>query len=197
MSTLANEFLNDINSDDEDTTTTTTTTTTTNDDDDQLMKDNEDSGLGDQEDLMLTDELLEKRQNELISNLKDAPLESIATLKNSNKLTSLLSDIQHEIYLIHKFVRGRYSIKFPELDTSVQNPLDYISVVKRIGNETDLTKVNLNDLLPKTSIMILVVTFSSTTGKNITDQEMAKITDACNMALELDTNKKLVSQFDQ
>ncbi|EFA84747.1 hypothetical protein PPL_01739 [Heterostelium album PN500] len=238
MSTLADEFLNDINdSDEDDDEQVSTTTTTTNNASESIdgdiqckVVDPEEDDKGDQDDLMLTDDQIDKKQNDLISNLKDAPLESIAKLKGSNKLNNILErvnvqlnqqlpnkgektaqgttehqlivecnamvqDIQHEIYLIHKYVRERYSIKFPELDSTVQNPLDYINVVKRIGNQSDLTQVDLNDLLPKATIMVLLVTFSSTTGKPLSEKNTDIILNGCDMALELDSNKKLILSY--
>jgi hypothetical protein len=39
----------------------------------------------------------------------------------------------------------------------VQHPLDYARVVQRIGNEMDLTLVDLEDLLPAASVMVVTV----------------------------------------
>ncbi|GAM22645.1 hypothetical protein SAMD00019534_058200, partial [Acytostelium subglobosum LB1] len=236
MSTLADEFLNDANDSDQDTTPSVDSSSKTNGLYDNLSNNanNKDAmdveEKGDQDDLMLVDEQLEKKQLDLLSSLKDAPLESIAKLKGSDKLNKILDrvdeqlnqslptkgektaqgtkehqlivdsnaivqDIQQEIYLIHKYVRERYSAKFPELESSVQNPLDYINVVKRIGNQTDLSGVELSDLLPKSIIMVLLVTYSSTNGKNISDALMDKVVKACDMALELDANKKKILNY--
>eukprot|EP01132_Coremiostelium_polycephalum_P002335 gene2335-2883_t len=186
--------------------------------------------VGDIDDLMLSDETIDKTQKELILKSKNARIESIAKLSKSERLTNLLSrveqqlkevlpskenksaqgtrelelivecnaivhDIQYEIYLIHKFVKEIYSNKFPELESSVQNPLDYISVVKRIGKESDLTNVQLTDLLPKSTIMVLLVTMSSTSGRQLSDDEMNRVYDACDMALSLDENKRLVLSY--
>ncbi|KAF2076896.1 hypothetical protein CYY_001799 [Polysphondylium violaceum] len=244
MSTFADKFLEDFNDFDDtppptttnDTSTATTTTTTTtgvnNNDDDQDMINNNDNeiNVGDLDDLMLTDEMLEKKQNELISKLKDQPIEQVAKLSTSNKLLSLMKrvdeqmsqalpekgvktlqsgkehqliiecntmvqEIQHEIYLIHKYIKEKYSKKFPELESSVHNPLDYINVVKRIRNENDLKNIELGDLLPRSTIMVLVVTLSSTTGKNLDEKEMDKVLNACDMAIQLDETKKKVLTY--
>ena len=40
------------------------------------------------------------------------------------------------------------------LVTQVPNPLDYAMVVKRIGNEMDMTTVDLEGVLPQTQIMV-------------------------------------------
>ncbi len=36
----------------------------------------------------------------------------------------------------------------------VHHPIDYARVVKRIGNEMDLTLVNLDDMLPAATVMV-------------------------------------------
>lgn len=49
---------------------------------------------------------------------------------------ALVSEINNEIQIVHKYIRDRYAKKFPELESLVLNPLDYARVVKRIGNQT-------------------------------------------------------------
>jgi len=251
MATFADKFLEDFNDFDDvappppSTTTTTTTTTTNNDNNNnnntsinnsnnEIDKENvmneEETNIGDLDDLMISDEMLEKKQNELIAKLKDQPIEQVAKLFSSNKLLSLVKrvdeqmsealpskgiktlqsgkehqlivecnsmvqEIQHEIYLIHKYIKEKYSKKFPELESSVHNPLDYINVVKRIGNENDLKNIELSDLLPRSTIMVLVVTLSSTTGKNLDEKEIDKVFKACDMAISLDEIKKKVLNY--
>ena len=43
------------------------------------------------------------------------------------------------------------------LVAQVPNPLDYAMVVKRIGNEMDMTTVDLEGVLPQTQIMVCVL----------------------------------------
>lgn len=38
--------------------------------------------------------------------------------------------------------------------SQVHHPIDYARVVKRIGNEMDLTLVNLDDMLPAATVMV-------------------------------------------
>jgi len=67
-------------------------------------------------------------------------------------------EIQNEISVIHKYIRDVYSKKFSDLESLVLNPMDYAKVVKRIGNETHMPKVDLTDLLPPATIMVVNVT---------------------------------------
>ncbi|KYQ90854.1 hypothetical protein DLAC_07725 [Tieghemostelium lacteum] len=260
MSTLADQFLNDfndVNDDDLKKISTTTTTTTsnvnnqqgkvnilnsggTNNNDDNLMnidsqqvdENEDDDRFGDKDDLMLSDEQIEKKQKELIAKYKDSTVDVIAKLNGSQRLMTLMSkvndkleeilpsdrslvklnqdsvehqlivecnqmvqEIQHEIYLVHKYLLERYNKKFPELSSSVKVPLDYINVVKRIGNSMDLKEVQLNDILPRSTIMVLMVTLSSTVGKPLSEQDLAAVQQACDMGLDLDSKKKKILHY--
>nr|CAB3485369.1 unnamed protein product [Digitaria exilis] len=66
---------------------------------------------------------------------------------------ALSVDIENEIIIIHNFIRDKYRLKFPELESLVHHPIDYARVVKKIGNEMDLTLVDLEGLLPSAIIM--------------------------------------------
>ena len=50
----------------------------------------------------------------------------------------MLVDIDSETEQIYKFVRDLYASKFPELESLVVHPMDYIRVVKAIGNEVTI-----------------------------------------------------------
>eukprot|EP00958_Prasinococcus_capsulatus_P029634 scaffold7576_cov417-Prasinococcus_capsulatus_cf.AAC.11 len=108
---------------------------------------------------------------------------------------TLTVDIDNEIVVVHNFIRDKYRAKFPELESLVLNPLDYARVVRAIGNEMDMTLVDLSGLLPSATIMVVTVTGSTTNGKELSDNELQKVLEACDMALELDESKKLIFTF--
>ena len=58
-------------------------------------------------------------------------------------------DIDAEIAVVHNFMRDHYRAKFPELESLVHHAVDYARVVRSIGNEMDLTLVDLEDILPQ------------------------------------------------
>ncbi|KAL5197789.1 hypothetical protein ABZP36_001301 [Zizania latifolia] len=89
--------------------------------------------------------------------------------------------IDNEIIIIHNFMCDKYRLKFPELESLVQHPIDYARVVKKIGNEMDLTLVDLEGLLPSAIIMIV--------------SNLAKAIEACDKAFTLDAAKKKVLDF--
>lgn len=108
---------------------------------------------------------------------------------------ALSVDIENEIVIIHNFIRDKYRLKFPELESLVHHPIDYARVVKKIGNEMDLTLVDLEGLLPSAIIMVVSVTASTTSGKPLPDEVLQKTIDACDRALTLDSAKKKVLDF--
>lgn len=105
------------------------------------------------------------------------PLEEDDEYKLIVRMNELSTDIDNEIMLIHKFVRDLYATKFPELENLIGNPVDYAKVVKEIGNEMDLTMVNLDEVLPSATIMVVSVTGSTTAGKPLSPDELKRCMD--------------------
>jgi U4/U6 small nuclear ribonucleoprotein PRP31 len=108
---------------------------------------------------------------------------------------TLSVDIDNEITVIHNFIRDKYRAKFPELESLVLHPIDYSRLVKQIGNEMDLTLVDLEGLLPSATIMVVSVTASTTSGKPLSEENLKKTIEACDRALALDEAKKKVLEF--
>ena len=42
-------------------------------------------------------------------------------------------DVDNEIAIIHNFMRDKYRLKFPELESLVHHPIDYARVIQAIG----------------------------------------------------------------
>ena len=108
---------------------------------------------------------------------------------------ALVVDIDNEIAIVHNFVRDNYRLKFPELESLVLHPIDYARVVRRIANETDLTLVDLEGLLPSATIMVVSVTASTTTGKPLPEDALQRTMEACDRALALDEAKRKALRF--
>lgn len=70
----------------------------------------------------------------------------------SNKM---LKEIDEEIQATYRFVTEIYSKKFQELEALVPQKVDYIKTVKIIGNEMDLTLVDLSSVLSSSLVMIV------------------------------------------
>mmetsp|Transcript_4304 Transcript_4304/g.6991 ORF Transcript_4304/g.6991 Transcript_4304/m.6991 type:complete len:551 (+) Transcript_4304:87-1739(+) len=107
----------------------------------------------------------------------------------------VLVDIDSETEQIYKFVRDLYASKFPELESLVVHPMDYIRVVKAIGNELDLTQIDLTELLPANTIMVVSVTATTSSGTALAPDQFNKVVEACDVALELDAAKQNILQY--
>ncbi|KXZ56164.1 hypothetical protein GPECTOR_1g140 [Gonium pectorale] len=123
------------------------------------------------------------------------PLEEDPTYKLLVECNRLAVDIDNEIAVVHNFIRDKYRPKFPELESLVHHPLDYARVVQRIGNEMDLTLINLDDMLPAATVMVVTVTATTTSGKPLDDEALGRVMAGCNMAVQLDEDKRTILHF--
>lgn len=111
----------------------------------------------------------------------------------SNKF---IHEIDDHLQAAHKFVADLYHKKFPELEQLVPNMVDYINVVEVIGNETDLTKVDLQSVLPATQVMAVTVTASTTKGQeSLSPDELERVLEGCKEVRELMSAKERILKF--
>ena len=75
------------------------------------------------------------------------------------------------------------------------HPVDYARVVKAIGNEMDMTLVDLDGVLPSATIMVVSVTGSTTNGQPLPEETLARALDGCQRALDLDESKRRLLSF--
>lgn len=137
-----------------------------------------------------------------IKDIKISSIRQIATLRDSNRLSKIIKqielysrkprksveiigpveadpeyqliveanniavDIDTEIMTIHRFARDKYQKRFPELESLVMAPMDYMMTVKELGNDLDQAKNNeiLQKFLTQATIMVVSVTASTTQG---------------------------------
>lgn len=77
--------------------------------------------------------------------------------------------------MIHKFVRDKYEKRFPELESLVPMPLDYVNTVKLLGNDIDTKGQNkdlLSAVLPPATCIVVSVTASTSQGKPLEPEEL-------------------------
>ncbi|KAF6154088.1 hypothetical protein GIB67_031349 [Kingdonia uniflora] len=91
---------------------------------------------------------------------------------------ALTIDMDNEIHRVQSFLCDNYSVKFPELESLVHHPIDYARVVKKIGNKTDMTRVDLQRLLSSAMIMVVSVIASTTNGRPLPEESLEKIINA-------------------
>ena len=92
---------------------------------------------------------------------------------------SIMRDLDDEIYNTTSFIKEIYRSRFPELEEIVTNDLDYAKCAHRIGNESDMNKVKLTDILPNKIIMVISVTGSMTSGTLLNAEQAEHLNQAC------------------
>jgi U4/U6 small nuclear ribonucleoprotein PRP31 len=134
----------------------------------------------------------------VIGNIEDHP--EYTLLSQANTLSAQVDD---EIALCHRFTRDYYSIRFPALEGLISNPVAYARVVKVLGNrafDQDSMKAlstELRQVLDGTSLMIVTLEATRSQGRTMTDEELRRVLEACDMMLSLDRAKALITDFVQ
>ncbi|KAK9454280.1 hypothetical protein V1511DRAFT_503261 [Dipodascopsis uninucleata] len=126
-------------------------------------------------------------------NLEDNP--EYRLLVSANTLSV---DVTTEIVNVHKFVKEKYYTRFPELESLVANPIDYVQAVKIIGNDVKSVSNKtgqLGEFLQAATVMVITVSSSTTTGKELDEMEMKKIKTACDILLYLDAGKREIVNY--
>ncbi|KAH6685225.1 Prp31 C terminal domain-containing protein [Plectosphaerella plurivora] len=142
----------------------------------------------------------------VLGNIEDHPEYHLLT--QSNSLSTL---IDGEIMLVHKYIRDHYSVRFPELETLINNPLEYAKVVAILGNgpldsenikklQTSTDNVlgsSLKSVLDGPSLMIVTIEATTSKGRDMSPVELARVTRACEMLLALDKAKRTLTDYVQ
>lgn len=144
------------------------------------------------------------QQTQNIGNVEDNPEYKLLTQSNT-----LSTSIDGEIILVHKFIRDHYSVRFPELETLIQNPLEYAKAVAIIGNgpmeniraisedKNNIVGQTLGQVLDKPSLMVVTVEATTTSGTPLSEMELASVRRACEMTIQLDRAKKILTDYVQ
>ncbi|KAH7638573.1 U4/U6 small nuclear ribonucleoprotein Prp31 [Dermatophagoides farinae] len=127
----------------------------------------------------------------------DGPIESHPEYKLVVDANNMAVQIDNDVNICHKFVRDKYSKRFPELESLVPNPMDYLMTVKELANNLEKVKNNekLQEFLTQATIMVVSVTASTTQGSMLLEEELSYIIDACDVAIELNECKMLIYEF--
>ena len=120
----------------------------------------------------------------LVGHLEEWPDYKLVLAANA-----VIANVDEELAALHRYVIAAYAPKFPEMASILPVPMEYLRVVRRIGNETDATLVDLGDLLPAAQAMVITVTSSTTAGKPLPPAALADVLAACDEAFALETAK--------
>jgi U4/U6 small nuclear ribonucleoprotein PRP31 len=139
-----------------------------------------------------------------IGNVDDNPEYKLLTQANT-----LSTQIDSEVILVHKFIRDHYSVRFPELETLVQGPLEYAKTVAIIGNgpmeslrqivesKDNMLGMTLRQVLDGPSVMVVTVEATTTAGQPLSEKELETVQRACSMMLKLENSKKVLTDYVQ
>lgn len=141
-----------------------------------------------------------------IGHVEDHPEYHLLTQSNS-----LSTQIDNEVVLVHKFIRDHYSVRFPELETLITNPLEYAKVVAILGNgpmDAESIKtlqlstdnplgVTLKSVLDGPSLMIVTVEATTSKGQAMSPEQLQRVVQACEMVIALDKAKKTLTEYVQ
>mgnify|MGYP000651606863 CR=1 FL=1 len=108
---------------------------------------------------------------------------------------SWIEQIDEEFMRVAASVALIYRSKFAELETLVPNKEEYLRCVRRIGNEMDMTAVELDDILPANLRMIVSVTGSTTSGVPLNQADAAAVQRGCEEGLNLVSSKHTILRF--
>lgn len=139
-----------------------------------------------------------------VGSIEDDPEYTLLTQSNA-----LSTQIDSEIMLVHKFIRDHYSTRFPELETLVSNPLAYAKTVailkngpldniNKIANSTDnLVGAPLRSVIDGPTLMVVNVEGVQSRGEEMSEKELQATLRACEMTLQLDKSKIVLTQYVQ
>ncbi|EAW07818.1 U4/U6-U5 snRNP complex subunit PRP31 [Aspergillus clavatus NRRL 1] len=111
-----------------------------------------------------------------------------------------------ELTRLHKSLRDHYSIRFPELETLVTNPIDYAKTVailkngplndiKALSTSADnMVGAPLRSILDGPSLMVVAVEGTTTRGREMTESELQAVLDTCERILKLDRERTALTQ---
>ena len=107
------------------------------------------------------------------------------------------AQIDGELGVIHKFARDIYTKRFPELESLVIQPLEYLMTAKELGNQLESVRDNetIAQYLTQATIMVVSVTASTTQGKNLTKEELDIVSTSCEIAIDLAEKKARIFEY--
>ncbi|KCV73064.1 hypothetical protein H696_00610 [Fonticula alba] len=127
----------------------------------------------------------------IVGNLSDH--QEYNLILRSNRLALEIDD---EMDLIHKYLLDYYKPKFPELASLVASPVEYARTILLIGDETDMSKVDLGSLLPPATV-IVVATARINAEPGPGSVQMRRVREAATMMVSLSEASLLIVRFIQ
>ncbi|CRG85118.1 hypothetical protein PISL3812_02250 [Talaromyces islandicus] len=160
-----------------------------------LLRDFEDSDL---EDLAEEEENGVQQMEGVTETAEETQNEEEPGVKNDFEVAMSAAD---ELSRLHKVLRDHYSIRFPELETLITNPINYAKTVailrngplndiKQLSTSSDnMVGAPLSSVLDGPSLMVVTVEGTTTRGREMTKSELATVLSTCEKILKLDRER--------
>ncbi|XP_043190390.1 U4/U6 small nuclear ribonucleoprotein Prp31-like [Amphibalanus amphitrite] len=125
------------------------------------------------------------------------PVEADPEYRLIVQVNQMAAEFDTEIGIIHKYCKDLYGRRFPELDSLVVGPLDYMMTARELANDLERVKNNdqLQQILTQATIMVVSVTASTTQGEPLPEADLARLMEACDLALELNRQKLRIYEY--
>lgn len=114
------------------------------------------------------------------------------SFKLLTECNQIINDINQEIKIVHNINKDIYRSRFPELESLVQNPIEYAKIIQKVGNEKYISQVELAKVLTSSNLMVIAVTAIASNGEPLTEDNLNKVMEGSQIVLKLDSNKELV-----
>lgn len=111
------------------------------------------------------------------------------------KANNIAVDVDNEVMVVHKFIRDHYSPRFPELETLIPSPWEYIQAVKAIGNDDTIPTNSLEGILPHGTVVVISMTASTTTGRQLPSSEWNAVVEALDMISTLENIRSKILAY--
>lgn len=111
------------------------------------------------------------------------------------KANNVAVDVDNEVMVVHKFIRDHYSPRFPELESLIPNPWDYVQAVKAIGNYDTIPTSSLEGVLPHGTVVVISMAASTTTGQTLPVSEWHAVQEGLEMVLELESVRSRILAY--
>lgn len=108
---------------------------------------------------------------------------------------ALLADIDFEYLKVYNFTRDVYTTRFPELETLLQDKVQYLKVAGLLLNELLNAKAVLTDNISDAQVMIVAMTATNTQGTKLTADKIEVVKEACELADNLTKDRTKITRF--
>ena len=111
------------------------------------------------------------------------------------RANNMAVEVDEEILVQHRHIRELYAPRFPELETLVLNPWEFIRAVRALGNDAELHCIGLEGLVPAGTIVVISMTASTTTGRPLPANEWRRVEEACDRVQQLEEARHRILSY--